>query len=532
MDDGSVDSLSSNNIDHLYLDTAKNLWVGTHRGLNLFVAKSEGFERYTHENSGLPDPDLIASIFQSREGKYWVGTLYELVSARLGQFDKFDQEIGGLSSGSVNAFSESTDGTLWVGTDGGLNRLRSGSEKFEWITEYSSPGISSPVVMSLLSDEETLWIGTFDGGVNKLDTVTSEITTYRNRPLDSNSIGANGVTSFLKTKAGEILVGTYGGGLAIYDRDADHFINLQHDPNDSTTIGTNNVLAIFQDTLDFIWVGTETGLFQLDRENLTFSKPKLIEGNASQIESGIVWSFYEDSNRTLWMGSAGGGLISWSLEDRKKLRFAVKNHSIELDLPSSSIYGIQSDDFGNIWVSHTKGISKIGKDLNTVSNYGVKNGLQGNEFNQGASFKSRNGSIYFGGGNGFNVIKPNSTTQKGIPPKVSISSIKVMNERRKFDVPYSKLESIDLTHEDRMLSIEVFAADYSDPERVNYAYMLEGINSGWKISPDARVVSFTTITAGTYTLRIAAASTDGSWNWDAISLTINVAPAPWLRPIA
>lgn len=532
MDDGSVNSLSSNTIDHLYVDTAKNLWVGTHRGLNLYAAKSESFERYTNENSGLPEPDLIASIFQSREGKYWIGTLYTLVSARLGQFEKFDQEIGGLSSGSVNAFSESTDGTLWVGTDGGLNRLSSGSEKFDWITEYSSPGISSPIVMSLLSDEETVWIGTFDGGVNKLNIVTGELTTYRNRPLDSNSIGANGITSFLKTSAGEILIGTYGGGLAIYDRSADHFINLQHDPSDSTSIGTNNVLAVFQDSLDFIWVGTETGLFQFDRQSLTFRKPKLIQGNSSQIENGIVWSFYEDSNGTLWIGSAGGGLTSWRLEDREKLYFSVKNHSLELDLPSSSIYAIQSDKSGNIWVSHTKGISKIGPGLDTVSNYGVKNGLQGNEFNQGASFKSHDGSIYFGGGNGFNVIRPNSTTQRGMPPKVSIYSIKVMNERRVFDVPYSQLQSIELSHEDKMLSIEVFAADYSDPERVNYAYMLEGVNSGWTISPDARVVSFTTLPAGNYTLRIAAASPDGSWNWDALSLPIKVSPPPWLSPMA
>jgi len=62
--------------------------------------------------------------------------------------------------------------------------------------------------------------------------------------------------------------------------------------------------------------------------------------------------------------------------------------------------------------------------------------------------------------------------------------------------------------------------------------MLEGVNPGWTISPDARVVSFTTLPPGKYTLRLAAASPDGTWNWNALSLPISVAPPPWLSPYA
>ncbi len=80
----------------------------------------------------------------------------------------------------------------------------------------------------------------------------------------------------------------------------------------------------------------------------------------------------------------------------------------------------------------------------------------------------------------------------------------------------------------RMLSVEFYAADYSSPDLLNYAYKLEGVNPDWVISPEARIASFTTLPPGTYNLKLAAASPDGTWNWDGLSIPIVVAPPPWL----
>ena len=66
-----------------------------------------------------------------------------------------------------------------------------------------------------------------------------------------------------------------------------------------------------------------------------------------------------------------------------------------------------------------------------------------------------------------------------------------------------------------MLSVDFFASDYSNPQLIQYAYKLEGINPDWVISPEAHVASFTTLPPGKYTLRLAAASPNGVWNWEA-----------------
>ena len=528
--DSNNSSISSSQIDYIYEDFESNIWVGTHKGLNLFNRTAGTFIRYTSENSGLPE-DLIFSVFQSREGQYWVGTLYGLASGTPGQFSKFDEAIGGLSSNSVNTFTETSDGSIWVGTDEGLNRLRPNKEKFEWINQFTSPGLSNSIVMSLLSDGETLWIGTYDGGVNRLHLGTNKIEKFKHNPLDPSSVGANGITTFLKTNSGEVLIGTYGGGLSIFNEASSSFDNLKHDPENPSSLRSNNVIALYQDSLGYIWIGTEAGLSRFNQEDRTFDQPKTDDASYAFLNS-IIWAFLEADDGTLWMGSAGEGLTSWDIESRSELSADITRSSTELDLPSSNIYGIQSDKQGDIWVSHNSGVSKIQISDNNVTNYGARDGLQGSEFNMGASFKSKSGSIYFGGSRGFNVIDPEAATKKSVPPSVSILSIKVMNEERTFDVPYHQLDQLNLSHKDRMLSIEAYAADYSDPESVNYAYMLEGVNPGWTISPDARVVSFTTLPPGKYTLRLAAASPDGTWNWNALSLPISVAPPPWLSPYA
>lgn len=529
--DIDASTLSSNQTSDIFEDTLGYIWIATSEGLSLYLPKTNSFVRYTSYNSGLPE-DLVISVYQSREGNYWVGTLSGLASGMKTDFQKFDQRHGNLSNDSVNAFSETSDGSLWVGTDHGLNRLRPGATDFEWINGLTKPAISNPKIMSLLSDEEWLWVGTYESGINKINLTSGEVTHYQRNNQLKSSIGANGITSFLRLSTGQLLIGTYGGGLSVHREISDDFVNLTHDPNDPSSISNNMVLSLFEDSLGFVWVGTEKGLNRFHPDTLKFDRHFVDEESQNSFSSDMFLCFYEDVNGTLWIGTAGGGLNLWSADDRLKATVNIRHLSNSISLPSSNIYGIQADDSGWVWVSHNLGLTRVNPQTLESRQYGVRDGLQAKEFTLGASFKSQDGTVYFGGINGFNAIKPNFLTTETVPPKVAISQIKVMNERREFDAPYHALKSIDLGYQDRMLSVEFFAADYSNPELVNYAYKLEGINPDWVVSPDARIASFTTLPPGTYNLKLAAATPDGTWNWDALSIPVVVAPPPWLSPIA
>lgn len=523
-DETNPTSISSNQTDAVYEDNVGRMWIGTHLGLNVYEPATDSFLRLTEDNSGLPE-DLIGSIYQSREGLFWAGTLYGLAVGTQGQFPKFNQAIGGLSNNSVNAFAETSDGSLWVGTDSGLNRLSLGEQRFSWVNQYTDPSISSSIVMSLLAEDKFLWIGTFDGGLNQLDLSTGNNAVFRHNPLDSSSIGENGITSFLRTREGDLLIGTYGGGLSVLHEQTMKFTNFQHDPESPHSISSNMVIALFQDSFGYIWVGTENGLNYFDSDRATFRQ--LDSSSPDGDINGLVWAFHEDDDSTLWLGTAGAGLISWRANNRINFETVFSRHTESLSIPSSNVYGVKSDQADNLWVSHNKGITKISKDRSTSYQYGVRDGLQSSEFNMGASFQTRNGNILFGGSRGFNLIDPTTSEKTAPPVKIGIYSIKVMNELRTFDVPYYDLQEIKLSHQDKMLSIEFYAADYTEPEAIKYAYKLEGINNNWVISEDSRVASFTTLPSGTYMLKLAAASPGGTWNWNGGELSIVVSPPPW-----
>ncbi|CAN0531888.1 unnamed protein product, partial [Laminaria digitata] len=429
---------------------------------------------------------------------------------------------------STNAFGETSDGSIWIGTDDALGKLDQDHKAIQIINESTIPAISSPAVMSLLGEGNTLWIGTFSGGLNKLDTTTNKIKTFKHSRFDNTTIGANGVTSIMRSSSGILYVGTYGGGLSALSSDESKFRRYIYEPNNEKSLSNNNVLALFEDSLGFIWVGTENGLNRLRSAELgEFDRYYTERGNTDSISSDMVWSFYEDSQQNLWLGTKGGGLNKWGKLARTEGVEKFDHYSENISLPSSNIYGIQSDTEGNLWISHNRGVTRLEPDSREARQFGVRDGLQDTEFNMGASFKSTGGQIYFGGNLGFNVIDPSGLDDQESPPQVSISEIRVMNERRSFEVPYDQLQRIELTHNDKIFSVEFFAADYSAPSLLQYAYKLDGINENWVVSNDARQASFTTLPPGSYQLHLAAASPGGSWNWDGKSIDVHVSPPIW-----
>jgi signal transduction histidine kinase/ligand-binding sensor domain-containing protein/CheY-like chemotaxis protein/HPt (histidine-containing phosphotransfer) domain-containing protein len=519
-------TISSDGVLDIFQDLDGYIWVATDQGLSVYDTLTDSFERYAGHGGELSSNSSY-SIYQSQEGKYWAGTFYGLSQGAKQLFPKISSQNINLSSDSVNAFGETGDGSLWVGTDDGLNRLRPEATRFEWINESTNPvKLSSPIVMSLLGEENTLWVGTFSGGLNRIDLKTNTSKVFVHSELDKNSIGANGITSILRSSTKEILVGTFGGGLSIFDEDLGQFRNLKHDPSNQSSLSNNNVIALYKDSLGYIWIGTENGLNLFEPPN-SFRRFYSERGNEDSISSDMVWEMYEDKQQNLWLGTKGGGLNMWAEEHRSSLEQRFSHYSENIALPSSNIYGISSDDHGNLWLSHNRGLTKFAINELNSHHYGIKDGLQDIEFNMGAAFKTSDGAIFFGGNRGYNSVETSQLVERTEPPKVSISKIKIMNQPAALEQPYKNLSKLVLNHTDTMFSVEFFAADYSNPSLIKYGYKLEGVNPDWVISQDARIASFTTLPAGNYILRLAAANPDGVWNWDGVTLPVTVLPPPW-----
>ncbi len=149
------------------------------------------------------------------------------------------------------------------------------------------------------------------------------------------------------------------------------------------------------------------------------------------------------------------------------------------------------------------------------------------------------GELYFGGIDGYVSFMPGEIGNNPFKPVVALTALQVLNkpvginqkinDRVVLSAPINLTKAIMLTHEDRSFSLEFAALHFSNPEKNQYAYRLEGLDKDW-IYADAsrRVVSYSNLPPGKYTFQVKAANSDGLWNPTLTKLEITVLP-PWWR---
>jgi ligand-binding sensor domain-containing protein/DNA-binding CsgD family transcriptional regulator len=477
----------------------------------------------------------IRSIYQDRSGIIWIGTVEAGISKFNPDQKKFShhRSIPGrddsLGSNLVYSFLESPPGILWIGTLDGLERLDRETNAYDHFrADPGMPGtLSHNIIRCIHADRQgTLWLGTDGGGLARFDRQSGRVTAFLNDPLEPGSLSCNRVRTVLEDRAGNFWIGTFGGGLELMDRrQHSTFSHHRFDPGDPGSLGNNVVLALLEAHDGTLWIGTYGGgLNRLDRETGKFTRFRNDAGDRSSLSNDYVLCVHEDSTGNIWAGTWGGGL---SKLDREKGTFS---HFTTSDgLASDKILGILEDAAGNLWLTTYEGLSRFSPRTRQCRNYEASDGLQGNKFNNGAQYKNRNGEMFVGGANGFNVFDPLSIFDNTYVPPVRITSFKVLNREVKMPRPVWETGEIVLQHQDTLFSLEFAALDYTAPEKNRYAYKLEGLTEDW-IHTDSRrrMASFSRLPAGNYVFKVRGSNSDGLWNEQETSLVIRVR-GPWWK---
>jgi len=132
-------------------------------------------------------------------------------------------------------------------------------------------GLSQSTVLCMLQDSQGfMWFGT-EGGLNRYDGYT--FTAYKHDPEDPNGLGGNWIQAMLEDDSGTLWIGTSEGGLDRYDRELDQFIHYRNDPKDSSSLSDDEITTIYQDQDGVLWIGTGGG--GLDRLVPSASSPRL-----------------------------------------------------------------------------------------------------------------------------------------------------------------------------------------------------------------------------------------------------------------
>lgn len=534
-DKAKPDSLSSNLVTDIYQDERQRIWIATDNGLHQYLPSSDKFVRHGADNArqnSLKD-DRVRNIFQDRGGVIWVGTSGGVSrwNARLQPFTHITQQYGkgrALSNNVITSFATDSEGLLYVGTwGGGVNQITPNSTEFSHIiaNKHDPDALQSDKVMSLLVDrEDNLWVGTLTSGLHKRTKGQSTFEIFQHDKHDPNSISSNAISKIIQMKDGTIVIATYGGGVNLLMTD-NRFLRLSNNPDSDNSLSSDRVLDIIEGENDSLWIATHGGGLNLYRIKLeTFERY-----NSEKIKSLLSDDIFSllNTEKYLWLSTKDAGVARLDKQQLAAGNVEFEHFTKLQGLPSNVAYGLIEDHLGYIWISHSKGISRLAPTQMSINNFNTSHGLQSSDFNSGAYYKSATQRIFFGGANGFNTFLPDKVPLNSNKPPVVLTKFSKLGK----EIPIHQVSRgdgvLELNYFDALIGFEFAALDYTEPGRNHYQYKMEGLNDAWMNAQQNNKVTFSSLSDGTYAFKVRGTNNDGVLGQNELEIAIEVLPPIW-----
>ena len=558
------DAIGDSDVYNVYDDSKGNIWVCTlDNGLFKINLDDKRVENYKNNNSKISIPsNNVRDIISDSEGKLWIATdkglcTFDYEREEFITYNKKSYQSNSLIDDEIFCLLKDSSGLIWIGTYSGISRFNPNSNFTHFkLDPYEDNSISGNVIHGIYEDDDkTLWIGTNESGVNIINGESIKHLNKENSNIVSDLI--EDITGFKNY----IFIGT-NEGLSVLvknDKTAKNYTITNYTTKDG--LPSNKIRSLFIDSKGYLWIGTKKGLAILDINN-----NKIIDVTYILDERGVSDKFiravYEDSKGNYYIGCfLEGGLIKINPNTKEykiyknienddssisnnSIRYINEdlygnilvgtshginilnlstdkfNHYTEKDgLINNTIYGILVDKNNGIWMSTNAGISKLSTEDATFKNFTITDGLQSNEFNGRACFKSKDGNMYFGGINGFNVFNSQDIELSTFEPKVIFDNFEI-NGTNKKDISNIKFKS-----NENNIKINFFTNDYKNTKTTQYYYKLEGLENEWNMTNSNSLV-FVNLGSGDYTLKIKTITQHGVMS-DESSVHFTINPPIW-----
>ncbi|WP_415843280.1 ATP-binding protein, partial [Zobellia roscoffensis] len=387
--------------------------------------------------------------------------------------------------------------------------------------------LNTNVVLSLLQDKKNqIWLGSWGKGITVFNT---ENKNYEVLTKENSFLLSNNVFNLMMDSKDRIWIATFHGGLQVYNPETKTHKNIDL-KNNITNTKVSTITTITEDKRGNVWVGTQiSGLFKLVERNeeWQYTSYNTLE-NEHIISNDFINAIIEDNEGVLWVGTQAG------LDKYNHQTDSFKTITKENGLENYAIKGIIEDSDDWLWLSTGIGVVHFDPKSKTSINYDIDDGLQGNEFNSNSFYKTKNDELIFGGSNGFNIFEAKNIKKREDKPKVNITSLKIFNkpvypgdESNILKHHISQVDSITLSYDTSAINFEFNALTFRHPDKVNYAYFLDGFETDWNYIGHKKNANYTNLEPGKYTLRIKSSNSDGIWNSNETTLHITITPPFW-----
>lgn len=510
-------------------DGVRTLWAGTDGGG--LLRYENGIWTTLNTNTGLPSNGVFSLLQNKNEQgtttSLWIGTDGNgIAQMKQGQWITFDTKTG-LPTNSVFSLYEMIEQgdihSLWFGTyGGGLARLKEG----KWTTFDTSKGLPDNTVFETreVTDENgkrSLWIGTKGGGIVRFEN-------ERLIPFGKEmGFPGGSVRTFLETTDSDgshVIYTATGRGVGKYKNKKWSLITT------SDGLPSNNVFELAETASangKILWAATGGGGLGCYENGSwkTFNKESGL-GN-DFILSLHVSRNAQDGKQFLWAGTQGGGVSRLDLSDPER-KWKIFSDTTTPAIPNNTIYQIQEDAKGRIYLYTNKGVSRLTPVIPTaddpaeyhVHTFTTEDGLPSNENNGGVSLTDSKGRIWAGTVGGAAMFDPAKEVEDTAKKPLYIENI-LLNEKETRLAP-----NASLSYNQSNMTFEFALLSYSHENETLYRSQLIGLEDHPTTWTHENKRHFTTLPAGTYTFKVWGKDYAGNIS-EAGTTSFTIKPAFW-----
>lgn len=532
-------SLIQNYIKDIVPDEEGNLIVATYKGLSIYNKQTDNFLQIAGDGTRTDqlNNNFVNSLYADSTGILWIGTEKGGVNKMIRKEVMFElyrhdsKQPASLSANPVNAIYQDSRGALWIGTvEGGLNKRNADGKTFtHFVHQPGNPSsLSHDAVCFITEGDGYLWVATWGGGINRMR-LDGEGRFEHNTSFVRQGAFASAFVSWMVYDT--VLQGLWvagSKGLDFYDQtdgSVRHVLNANEPDGGNRQITA--VSGICLDGSRRLWVGTELGLHCIDLNRSDVRLGRIVSERCHVFPAGRkparhekINCIFEAADATIWLGSYGNGLFR--LAAREDNQYVFKNYGTESGLSDNVIYAIEEDDRGNLWLSTNRGVSSFCPSTERATAYYTSDGLPSNQFYWVASEHTSDGKLLFGNLEGAVMFDPVIRKSDTTELKVTITGGRLYNEPVN---PRALNGEWNLREQDKSIAIEFSTLYYISPEKLRYAYRLEGFDADWtEVGSDRRFASYTNLPAGKYTFQVKCTNPDGEWSGQVTGLAIRVTP--------
>ncbi|MBK7105127.1 MAG: GHKL domain-containing protein [Ignavibacteriae bacterium] len=514
-------------INKITYDQKKNLYLATNYGLMYFNIKTKELsvsEVNPQNNSALHSPN-INDVILDNSGSIWIAngdagiSKYDIVKnnfqAHTGKVD----DNNSISPGWVSTIFEYKENEIWLKSDRATIvkfNPNEGTFKREVLPKNFE-------IFNIIKTSKGKILLGGSNGFYEVDPIKWKFEKLR-LPID---MGNNLVLTALEVNNNTIWFGT-ATGLNIYNELNETTTNINFEVLGIGDATSNSVTVLTKGKDGNIWIGTNNGLFKYDVNTKLYSRIGFSKDASNSLTTQDVNSLYIDKDNTVWIGTWLGGLNKYNQKTGYIESFTQKD-----GLPSHSVQGILADEKnGYLWLSTFDGISRFDLKKKKFSNFGIVDGIHSNQFADGSALKTSNGLFIFGGSNGITVFNPNEIQNNLIPPKISITDLKLFGKSIKpgknslLRKPIYEIQNLTLNYDENDIEFDYFAAHFVDPKKNQFAYKLENYEDDWRYVGNQRSAIYPNLPHGEYVFHLKASNNNEVWNEEGVTLNLKILP-PW-----